>query len=164
MYQMHLNVGGVGIFGASGGGMQIIVRWYDSAFVYDFLCQGMSSSAMWFGPVTMTNDVAGKSERMLLDLQYYDVKVTIPTSFVGWNKKVDFTFEIFENNSSDPIFKTTRRPLADGCCLGGITVLTTPTLIMQGSWKTVEQKLQEQRDNALREASWNPFHGITQYF
>jgi hypothetical protein len=161
MYQMHVGVGGAGIYGASGGGMQVIVRWYDSAFVYEFACQGMSTTGMTFGPVKMKNDIPGKSENMLMNLEYYKIKITIPTSFVGWGKIVDFTFEVFEEDSSEPIFKTTRRPEADGMCLGGVSVLTVPTLVMQGTWSAVQQKLKEQQDAAAQQAldgiPWVPF-------
>lgn len=161
MYQIHLGVGGAGFMGVSGGGMQIIVRWHDSAFVYDFACQGMSTSALTLGPVKMTNDIPGNSERMLINLEYYRVRVTIPTSFVGWGKIVDFTFEVLEEDKSEPIFKASRTPTADGMCIGGINVITAPTLIMQGTWTAVEQKLEKMREEMAQEAldgiPWVPF-------
>ena len=131
MFNVEMTVIGAGYGGFSGGELVIKVNWNEYVYVFNAPCQSTSGAGMGFGPFKVSNDVAGKSEMMLTDLQHYIVQVDIPTSFIGWGK-IDLTFQVFTNDSSDPIFKVNRKVDAVGCSLGGVSILTTPKLLRKG--------------------------------
>lgn len=153
MFKVKFETGGLGYSGVSGGGLYIYVIRNNYLKLFQGTCQGTSLSAISTDEFKVTNEIEGYDTSVLLDLNLFDLKLEIPTPFGCYNP-IELTFQLFERESMDPIFQTSRRPMATGFSLGELSILAQPgqmRLRYKGSYSHYKDSLNEYAAKQLKD-------------
>jgi hypothetical protein len=126
MSYMWVAVKGLGYNEFSAGKLKIIVEHGGIYYYYETLCQGVSTSR--FGAdefFEIKNDVSSADESVLQNLCSTNIKVEIPDIFVIQGT-IEMNFEVYSSdaNTSEALYKCTRRFSAKGSSFGDVKILT----------------------------------------
>lgn len=122
--QIAFSIIGAGYSGFSYGMVTLAIKVNGVKLLYrSILCQGTGGAKITCAAFDIKNDVG--TEHALFYFQGLPVKITISNFLHPFGDLADFSFEIYETNKSDPIYKVARKPLLTGISAGGTSIIST---------------------------------------